>query len=138
MGEPWRRTLALAGRTLEVATPVPGLRADTSPDVAHEVLSVLLSNAYEHGAGTVTMTARRGPSGSIAIDVADEGEGLPEVPGTLFERRAGEGNGGARHRPRPGPFTGGGRGRQACAFAGLSADIHPAPRGGREPRIVTA
>jgi signal transduction histidine kinase len=40
---------------------------------------VLISNALWHGEGTVTLTARQA-AGSVAIDVSDEGPGMPGDP----------------------------------------------------------
>ncbi|MEU4674522.1 ATP-binding protein [Amycolatopsis sp. NPDC023774] len=50
------------------------------------IMTVLLYNALRHGAGKVTVTAR--DAGDVlAVDVADEGEGI--TPGTnAFHRRS--------------------------------------------------
>jgi signal transduction histidine kinase len=55
--------------------------------VIDQVVDVLVSNAIEHGAGPITVTARSGGTG-VAIDVADDGPGLtPEAQSTAFTRR---------------------------------------------------
>ncbi|MGI8596001.1 MAG: ATP-binding protein [Thermoleophilaceae bacterium] len=45
-----------------------------------------------HGRGTVTVTARNA-SGSVALDIGDEGDGFAANVEDAFERRAGAGNG---------------------------------------------
>jgi signal transduction histidine kinase len=51
------------------------------------VLDVLVANALEHGAGTVTVSARPA-GGGVAVDVCDEGDGFePAVLVGAFRRR---------------------------------------------------
>jgi signal transduction histidine kinase len=83
----WRPVLAQQARPLRVAAP-GSLGARATPAVVREILGVLIANAHDHGAGAVTVTARRTPGEAfLAIDVADEGPGV-EDPGTVFGRRA--------------------------------------------------
>ena len=77
----WETPLSLAGRTLVVIEETPPTAAAAEPAV-RQILEVLLDNAFRHGKGTVTVTARDG-GGALAIDVVDEGhvEGArPLVP----------------------------------------------------------
>jgi signal transduction histidine kinase len=52
---------------------------------------VLLANALAHGAGAVTVEARRAGAWAF-VDVADEGAGFAD-PQRAFERRSGDGHG---------------------------------------------
>jgi signal transduction histidine kinase len=52
---------------------------------------VLVDNAARHGDGTVHVEARP-IDRSLAIDVSDEGPGVPE-PASAFTRRSGDGSG---------------------------------------------
>jgi signal transduction histidine kinase len=54
--------------------------------VAH-ILEILLDNAVSHGSGAVTVSVRRAGSG-VAVDVADEGEGIVGDAATVFARRS--------------------------------------------------
>jgi len=55
----------------------PDLPRGLAPPAAiRQILDVLISNALWHGEGTVTLAARQ-DAGRIAIEVSDEGPGLP-------------------------------------------------------------
>jgi signal transduction histidine kinase len=83
----WRPVLAEQARPLRVTLPEP-LLAQATPAVVREILGVLMANAHDHGAGAVTVTARRTPGEAfLAVEVADEGPGV-EDPGKVFDRRA--------------------------------------------------
>jgi signal transduction histidine kinase len=80
----WRGPLAAAARPLRVREADDVVRA--SPTVVAEILDVLVDNAHRHGAGPVTVAARR--SGEwLAVDVADQGPGFAGI-GDEFLRRA--------------------------------------------------
>jgi signal transduction histidine kinase len=87
-----RPRLAAAGRPLRVDIDqfLPPVRCP--PDVVQEILAVLVDNALRHGAGTVTITARRAGQGAV-VEVSDEGAGIAEPAGT-FERRPSAGGDG--------------------------------------------
>jgi signal transduction histidine kinase len=84
----WRGPLADLGRPLRMVVASASPVARASRPVLEEILSVLLENATLHGAGAVTLTVRDA-AGWVAIDVADEGPGLPGDPAEAFERRSG-------------------------------------------------
>lgn len=67
------------GRTLTVRVPDRVARRLVAAPVLRQIVSVLLDNALRHGQGAVTVTAR-GPGGTVAVDVADEGPGPATDP----------------------------------------------------------
>jgi signal transduction histidine kinase len=81
-----RPVLAAAGRDirLEVDDQLP--LSTASAAAVRQVVGVLLDNAVTHGRGTVTLTLRDA-GGAVAVDVADEGPGVPDGD-DLFSRRA--------------------------------------------------
>lgn len=83
----WRGRLAVDGRPLRVRfdSPRPVVRAASA--VVLEIVGVLVENAMLHGAGEVTITVRDA-AGWVALDVADEGPGLPPGLEPDFVRRA--------------------------------------------------
>jgi signal transduction histidine kinase len=83
----WHGPLAAAGRPLRAAVDrgVPAV-VTSKPALVH-VLEILLDNASRHGAGAVTVVARRAPNG-VAIDVGDEGPGIAGDPAAAFARRS--------------------------------------------------
>jgi signal transduction histidine kinase len=81
----WRELLRADGRALRVRVP-DGLRARATPSRLREAIGVLLDNSVRHGRGTVTMTARAG-EGTVVVEVADGGAGVPEgLAAHVFER----------------------------------------------------
>lgn len=72
----WEQPLLTRDRRLAVivASGLPGCLAP--PAAIRQILDVLISNALWHGEGTVTLAARQ-DEGRIAIEVSDEGHGLP-------------------------------------------------------------
>jgi signal transduction histidine kinase len=87
LADEWRGPLAEKGRAIRLAveSDVPAANADGV--VIRHVLEVLLDNATHHGAGQVTLSAR-GAGDGLAIQVADEGEGLKADPESYFARRS--------------------------------------------------
>jgi signal transduction histidine kinase len=83
--EEWRLPYAQVDRAV-VVNGRPGLVVSATPGRLAQSLAVLLENALIHGAGTVTITTRAAGRKAI-IEVADEGQGIPEsVAPRLFER----------------------------------------------------
>ncbi|MER5360387.1 ATP-binding protein [Streptomyces sp. NPDC002785] len=88
--EDWHGPLAAQGRRLEIRVDDELPQALGSRRAARQILDVLLSNAATHGRGTVTVHAKE-TAGVVAVDVEDEGDGIPETStGGVFERRGGE------------------------------------------------
>ncbi len=83
----WRSRLAPQGRDLQVTVEPGTPHALASTAAIRQVLAVLMDNATTHGAGTVRVTVREA-SGAVAIDVSDEGPGVPDPASVLFARRA--------------------------------------------------
>jgi signal transduction histidine kinase len=73
------------GRTVVVDAD-PGLLATATVGRLQQVVGVLVDNALEHGAGTVTVSARP-TSQHVVVEVTDDGEGVAQdlVP-RLFQR----------------------------------------------------
>ncbi len=71
------------GRHVDVAVP-GGLVAQADADRLLQVLYNLLSNALQHGEGTIAVAAAR-ENGHVTLEVSDEGAGVPlERVGDLF------------------------------------------------------
>jgi len=88
----WEPAFRRAGRSL-VLTGERGLSALATEGGLSQVISTLLENSLEHGAGTVTITTTS-VERSIVIEVADEGPGVPdELAGRIFERNVSGGGG---------------------------------------------
>ena len=81
----WQPRLRAAGRGLKVRVP-ERLLARVTPARIREAVGALLENALQHGAGTVTLTARTSAH-ALQVEVADAGPGVPEelVP-HVFDR----------------------------------------------------
>lgn len=121
VGDEWSKTLAERGRDLVVKVEPVVEEARLSAPVLRQIVTVLLDNALHHGAGTVTVTAR--DAGDVlAVDVADEGDGIADGVdvfrrrssdaagtgiGLALARRLAEAEGGRLRvtRPRPAIFT---------------------------------
>ncbi|MDO8108538.1 ATP-binding protein [Isoptericola sp. b441] len=92
--EEWGPAFARAGRTLSVEVP-----ADTTvlatPGALTQVLATLIENSLKHGDGTTTVRSRpSGSSGAVAVEVLDEGPGVPdELAARIFEREVTSGKG---------------------------------------------
>ncbi|HXS43420.1 MAG TPA: HAMP domain-containing sensor histidine kinase [Solirubrobacteraceae bacterium] len=84
----WRGPLAADGRPVRSLVQAPRPLALVSAAVLGEALDVLIGNAHRHGAGAVTLTVRA-VGDWLAVDVADDGPGLPDDPEAAFVRRTG-------------------------------------------------
>lgn len=74
-----------AGRRVSIDAPA-GLIATATRGRLRQALGVLLDNAVQHGAGTITVAARESRQ-NVVIEVSDEGKGVaPELVPRLFER----------------------------------------------------
>jgi signal transduction histidine kinase len=73
---------------VSVAVTEPGLSADGDPERVHQVLANLLENAVRHSpAGGRVEVSARSERGQVAIEVCDEGPGIPEEEANrVFER----------------------------------------------------
>jgi signal transduction histidine kinase len=79
----WETLLAARGRRLVRVTEPHLPRCLAPPAAVRQILDVLIGNALWHGDGTVTLEAyATGPH--VAIDVSDEGAGLPAEPAELL------------------------------------------------------
>ncbi|MHA6622389.1 sensor histidine kinase [Pseudonocardia sp. DLS-67] len=85
--ENWHGVLAAAGRPLRihVADGIPTAAASNA--AVRQIITVLLDNAQRHGHGTVTLLVRDATE-TLAIDVIDEGVGIPRTE-NLFVRSPG-------------------------------------------------
>lgn len=94
--EEWAPTFEAAGRALVVEVD-PATQALATPGALAQVVATLLENSLKYGGGTTTVRSRTGgASGAVVLEVADEGEGVPdELAGRIFERdvTAGKGTG---------------------------------------------
>jgi signal transduction histidine kinase len=81
----WRRVYRDAGRPLRVDLALHGRRVRSSAAATGQVLDVLLENALRHGRGTVSV-ATSAVNGRACLAVADEGTGIREGDGDIFER----------------------------------------------------
>ncbi|MFD8482741.1 ATP-binding protein [Kitasatospora sp. NPDC059673] len=83
--EEWAPTLRDSGRQL-VVEGLRDVRVIGTPGTVSQVLATLIENSLMHGAGTITLRARRSGS-SVVAEVQDEGPGVPrELGNRVFER----------------------------------------------------
>jgi len=81
----WRPAFKSARRPIRVVG-ARGLAAITTPGAFAQVLATLMENSLMHGAGPVTIKTRMA-SGSVVVEVFDEGPGVPAELGTrVFDR----------------------------------------------------
>ncbi len=83
----WDARLLGSGRLLrlEIDRALPAVAI--SDRALRQILDVLIDNARIHGAGRITVRARRAPPG-VVVEVSDEGEGITDGTVQIFERRA--------------------------------------------------
>ncbi len=91
-GERWRPHLAAESRSLDVDVRPRTRAVTTAGPAVRQILDVLIGNALEHGRGTVSVTASD-LGGAVAVEVADEGAGLPGDPEAAFVRRSPDASG---------------------------------------------
>jgi signal transduction histidine kinase len=85
--ERWHSKVQSLGREIFVECE-PELLALGTPEVQDLVLSVLIENSLQHGAGTIRITARDFQSWTL-IEVKDEGEGISQdIESTLMTQGA--------------------------------------------------
>ena len=87
----WHGHLAGEGRRLLVKLAPETTTIEIPESLVTQILNVLIDNAFRHGRGTVTLTARE-ISQTLAIDVADEGS-ITIAPAAVFDRGTSGGNG---------------------------------------------
>lgn len=92
--EEYGPTFARARRNLVLEVP-EGTQVLATPGGLAQVLATLVENSLKHGDGTTTVRARAGGErGTVVIEVADEGEGVPEdLAPHIFERSVTSGSG---------------------------------------------
>lgn len=92
--EEWEPAYAAAGRRL-VFEIDPAVQVLATPGALAQVIATLLENSLKHGGGTTTVRSRpSGPSGAVVVEVADEGEGVPDdLAPRIFEREVTSGAG---------------------------------------------
>ncbi len=85
--EEWRPTFERAGRRLVIDVP-DDTRVLATPGALAQIIATLLENSLKYGDGTTTVRSRpSGPTGAVAIEVADEGPGVPDdIAPKIFER----------------------------------------------------
>jgi signal transduction histidine kinase len=88
----WRGPLAADGRALSLALEAGVDHRPVAAGRVAQILDILLDNALRHGRGHVRVSARAaGPA--IAIDVSDEGPGIPHEAPDVFRRGTGDTHG---------------------------------------------
>ncbi|MFI2754613.1 ATP-binding protein [Cellulomonas sp. P22] len=92
--EEWAPAYAAARRRLVVDID-PETQVLATPGALAQVVATLLENSLKHGGGTTTVRSRpSGASGAVVIEVADEGDGVPdELAPRIFEREVTSGAG---------------------------------------------
>ena len=92
--EEWSATFEAVGRRFVVEVDA-ATQVLATPGALAQVLATLIENSLRHGDGTTTVRSRSGgPSGTVVVEVADEGEGVPdELAGRIFERDVTSGKG---------------------------------------------
>ena len=100
----WHGVLAAEGRALEIVVETDLPQPIVAEPAIRQILEVLLANAWRHGAGTVTLAARRSVPGAVVLQVGDEGTATLDGR-RIFDRRTdgthGVGLGLAARSPKP-------------------------------------
>ncbi|HEV7762793.1 MAG TPA: HAMP domain-containing sensor histidine kinase [Acidimicrobiales bacterium] len=82
----WHQRFAALGRRFDVRVEPGAGPVALSPVALRHTLDVLVTNALDHGAGRVTVSAAPAAGGGVTIDVGDEGPGFAD-PDAAFARR---------------------------------------------------
>ena len=92
--EEWGPTFRSVGRRLVIEVPDDVVVLAT-PGALAQVIATLVENSLIHGAGTTTVRSRAsGPGDGVAVEVADEGDGVAdEIAGKIFDREFTSGRG---------------------------------------------
>jgi signal transduction histidine kinase len=90
--ERWSSHFGPRRRRIDVSVAPALPPAAVSAAALRQILDVLLANALEHGAGTVSLSAHDLGAG-VAAEVGDEGEGLRGDPEAVFARRSAQASG---------------------------------------------
>lgn len=81
--ERWLTKVQSSGRKIVIECE-PGLAALGTPEVQELVLSILIENSLQHGAGAIQITARDFQSWTL-IEIKDEGDGISQdIESTLM------------------------------------------------------
>ena len=85
--EEWAPSFAAAGRRL-VLDVADDAKVLATPGALAQALATLIENSLKHGGGTTTLRSRpSGPRGAMVVEVADEGDGVPDdIAPHIFER----------------------------------------------------
>jgi signal transduction histidine kinase len=83
----WRSRLDGAGRPLSIRLEADLPRVHVAAPALRQVLDVLIDNALTHGDGPITVAAVPVEAG-VAIDVTDQGTGIPDGDGIFDQRRS--------------------------------------------------
>jgi signal transduction histidine kinase len=75
-----------AGRRLASGI-APGLMAEGSAALLRQAIANLLENALHHGQGDILLTLRALPGGGAALEVLDQGPGIPPAERDKVQRR---------------------------------------------------
>ncbi|GAA1093185.1 HAMP domain-containing sensor histidine kinase [Pseudonocardia alni] len=89
--EEWRSRLARESRRFSIRLPDSLPRPDASSAAVRQIVGVLLDNAYFHGAGAVSVSVHELGESAIAVEISDEGSGVPTA--ALTDGHVGNGMG---------------------------------------------
>ncbi|MBN9738107.1 HAMP domain-containing protein [Pseudonocardia sp. P1] len=77
LDDEWRPRLAQDRRRFSILVPDAFPRPNASAAAIRQILGVLLDNAFVHGTGAVSVAARELGEDAIAVEIGDEGPGIP-------------------------------------------------------------
>lgn len=90
----WASKFAAVGREIVFDNPVTDRLPLATPSSLSQAIATLVENSLKYGAGTVTVSTRKGVSSrSIFVEVTDEGEGVSEEIAPHIFRRGVSGHG---------------------------------------------